>query len=278
MTREEAIDILNDERIVIWTEPDEEEIARKQNEAIDMAIESLSAEQKEEELAKDIARRMATIIENEQDMRVILKNASAEPTVIRCRTLLTDEDFKMVAKQIRETNQNVIVIPCEAEVVSTETSTETSTDLISRADAMMGARPEYLNPNDDYARGWNKAIEEYWETIKALPSADRPAKLLKDGTLKVNAQNGAEVNRVLVWGDDGCGGLYYADDRPSGEWVESLERNDTMHWFSFSGYCTNCGEWSEYLTTYCGECGAVMYALNNNGELVKHDGAKMGGE
>ena len=42
MDRKEAIDILNDERIVIWTEPDEEEIARKQNEAIDMAIEALS--------------------------------------------------------------------------------------------------------------------------------------------------------------------------------------------------------------------------------------------
>lgn len=41
MDRKEAIDILNDERIVIWTEPHEEEIARKQNEAIDMAIEAL---------------------------------------------------------------------------------------------------------------------------------------------------------------------------------------------------------------------------------------------
>lgn len=41
-------------------------------------IEALSAKQKEEDLAKDIARRMATIIENEQDMRVILK--STEPT------------------------------------------------------------------------------------------------------------------------------------------------------------------------------------------------------
>lgn len=45
MDRKEAIDILNNERIVIWTEPDEEEEeARKQNEAIDMAIESLSTE------------------------------------------------------------------------------------------------------------------------------------------------------------------------------------------------------------------------------------------
>jgi rubrerythrin len=51
-------------------------------------------------------------------------------------------------------------------------SPDSGADLISRADAMMEARPEYLNPNDDYARGWNKAIKEYWETIKALPSAE----------------------------------------------------------------------------------------------------------
>lgn len=84
------------------------------DEAKRMAIEALSREQKEEDLANDIARRMATIIENEQDMRVILKNDSTE--------------------------------------------------------------------------------------------------LLQDGTLKVNVQNGAEVSRVLVWGDDMFGGLYYADE------------------------------------------------------------------
>ena len=71
MTREEAIEVLQ----TALTAPF---IYGKYAEALDMAIESLSAEQKEEELAKDIARRMATIIENEQDMRIILKNASAD--------------------------------------------------------------------------------------------------------------------------------------------------------------------------------------------------------
>ena len=84
MTREEAIKKLN---ALAWVQggPDREEMI----EAVSMAIESLSAEAKEEDLAKDIARRMATIIENEQDMRVILKNASAEPTCKKCTDLIS---------------------------------------------------------------------------------------------------------------------------------------------------------------------------------------------
>ena len=53
-----------------------------------------------------------------------------KPTVIRCEKLLSKEDFEAVVKRIHEENQNVIVIPYEAEVVSTNTptkSTNTST-------------------------------------------------------------------------------------------------------------------------------------------------------
>ena len=78
MTREEAIEMLKALNMMLRS-PDGEPIS-DMCDALDMAIEVLSAEQNEEELAKDIARRMATIIENEQDMRVILKNASAEST------------------------------------------------------------------------------------------------------------------------------------------------------------------------------------------------------
>ena len=49
-----------------------------------------------------------------------------EPTVIRCKELLSKEDFEAVVKRIHEQNQNVIVIPCEAEVVSTNTSTKST--------------------------------------------------------------------------------------------------------------------------------------------------------
>ena len=45
---------------------------------------------------------------------------SAEPIVIRSKTLMPTNDFKEWAKRIRETNPNAVVIPCDAEVVSAE--------------------------------------------------------------------------------------------------------------------------------------------------------------
>ena len=107
MTREEAIKRLKLIDSIISCECVIREQYEMYNEAIRMAIESLSAEQKEEELAEDIARRMATIIENEQDMRVILKNASddrpTEEWKINCtdfvdwllEKVLDEEDWDM---------------------------------------------------------------------------------------------------------------------------------------------------------------------------------------
>lgn len=47
-------------------------------------------------------------------------SAEAEPTVIRSKTLMPTKDFKEWAKRVREGNPNVIVIPCDAELVSAE--------------------------------------------------------------------------------------------------------------------------------------------------------------
>lgn len=54
------------------------------------------------------------------DKLMALPSADAEPTVIRSKTLLPTKDFKEWAKRVRETNPNVIVIPCDAEVVSAD--------------------------------------------------------------------------------------------------------------------------------------------------------------
>ena len=55
---------------------------------------------------------------------------------------------------------------------------EPSEDLISREDALMQARPEYLNPQQkrlaSYNQGWNDALDEYFDRIKEIPFADRP--------------------------------------------------------------------------------------------------------
>lgn len=45
-------------------------------------------------------------------------SAEAKPTVIRSTTLMPTNDFKEWAKRVRETNPNAVVIPCDAEVVS----------------------------------------------------------------------------------------------------------------------------------------------------------------
>lgn len=46
--------------------------------------------------------------------------ALSEPTVIRSKTLMPTKDFKGWAKRVRENNPSVIVIPCDAEVVSAD--------------------------------------------------------------------------------------------------------------------------------------------------------------
>lgn len=51
------------------------------------------------------------------------------------------------------------------------------TDLIRKENALMQARPEYLNPQQkklaSYNQGWNDAVDEYFDRIKEIPCADR---------------------------------------------------------------------------------------------------------
>ena len=49
-----------------------------------------------------------------------LPSAEDKPTVIRSKTLPPTKDFKEWAKRVRDGNPNVIVIPCDAEVVSAD--------------------------------------------------------------------------------------------------------------------------------------------------------------
>lgn len=101
MTREEAMAILEVSKHMATS-------GRLYNQAIDMAIEAL---QREEAEAKGYCHR----IKPKEYF-----SADAEPTVIRSKTLMLTKDFKEWAKRIREENPNVIVIPCDAEVVSVD--------------------------------------------------------------------------------------------------------------------------------------------------------------
>ena len=77
ISRQDAIDALGEEPD-IWNDTEEEWAYRNAWVEHISAIKSLPSADMEE----DVARRIATIIENEQDMRVILKNA--EPLVLTC--------------------------------------------------------------------------------------------------------------------------------------------------------------------------------------------------
>ena len=48
----------------------------------------------------------------------VVVGRKAVQTVIRSRTFMRAEDFKEWAKRVKEENQNVIVIPCDAEVAA----------------------------------------------------------------------------------------------------------------------------------------------------------------
>ena len=90
-------------------------------------------------------------------------------------------------------------------------------DLIRREDAMMYARPEYLNPTQEklasYNQGWNNAIEMYYRQIAELPSVE------------------PTTGKWLDHSDEGyvecpfCGSLTTCEDNI-----------DELH------YCFNCGE------------------------------------
>lgn len=49
-----------------------------------------------------------------------LPSADAEPTVIRAKTFMRKEDFDKWAEDIKKQGENVICIPCDAEVVSVD--------------------------------------------------------------------------------------------------------------------------------------------------------------
>ena len=86
--------------------------------------------------------------------------------------------------------------------------------------------------------------------LEAVPSADRPTPT--HGYMWICPKCGLDVHSDF----DRCVRCgYERADRPRGAWLDSKGR------IMFSGYsanCSVCGEWSEYLTEYCGHCGARM--------------------
>lgn len=74
-----------------------------------------------EEAIADIKNNIKPVVGGKSlDMAIEALQAEAEPTVVRCKTMIPYGDFREWAKRIREDNSNVIVIPFDAEVVSAD--------------------------------------------------------------------------------------------------------------------------------------------------------------
>ena len=89
---------------------------------------------------------------------------------------------------------------------------------------------------------------------------DRVAESL-DGTLRVKVKDGTKVNRVLVWGDNTFGILYYPD-RPQGKWIKEYNGDGWNDYWDYK--CSNCGKVYKragailYDANYCPNCSAKM--------------------
>jgi len=68
-------------------------------------------------------------------------------------------------------------------------------------------------------------------------------------------QNGCPISDAVFALDKAIEAL--SADRPQGEWVSEGRVYPPTNAYH-SAYCSHCGEWSEYLTDYCGNCGADM--------------------
>ena len=107
--------------------------------------------------------------------------------------------------------------------------------------------------------------EQHKQAFDMAISALSAEEISEDGTLKVNVADGSKVKRVLVWGDNIFGGLYYPDsaEPKSGEW-EDIGYPDFDH-KNFRQYrCSVCND-SVYeqpinikYHKYCLHCGAKM--------------------
>ncbi len=48
------------------------------------------------------------------------------------------------------------------------------------------------------------------------------------------------------------------EERKTGVWLDDEDDPESVKTDGYCAYCSACKEWSEYLTAYCGSCGADM--------------------
>lgn len=134
------------------------------------------------------------------------QEAEAKPIVIRCKTLLGEDDFKRIAERIKEENQNVIVIPCDAEVVSAEAVQ--GAGRYENAMQKLREMPKYLNGvkarqikkiPPEAVQGWIPCSERLPEiACRCLVTLSN--NVVAVGTLHGDGEYEDDFGRIVSWG------------------------------------------------------------------------------
>lgn len=101
-------------------------------------------------------------------------------------------------------------------------------DLIRREDALMCARPEYLNPNQEklasYNQGWNNAIEMYYRQIAELsPAEPKVGKWEKCRVVDIKDTTITEIQYAYC------------------PICQKYHTTPYLYYFDYFKYCPNCG-------------------------------------
>ena len=126
-----------------------------------------------------------------------------------------------------------------------------SDDLIKRSD-VVGTIINHCE-NECYYRGDNWCPqcqrEEFQEAIEAVPSADRPQKVIAQITFDEEKLREIVKEAVERFKEE-----YEITDRPQGEWIIEVDANGNTY-----GKCSICGmrQYAGQLN-FCPDCGARM--------------------
>ena len=122
-------------------------------------------------------------------------------------------------------------------------------DLIKRSDAIKA-----ICENCEYYKN-EKVIND----IKAIPPADRPREVIAQVTFDEEKLREIVKEAVERFKEE-----YEIADRPQGEWKDvppnAWRFNDIVQWHE----CSACKGRSMFISNYCPNCGARMFAKDTN--------------
>lgn len=121
------------------------------------------------------------------------------------------------------------------------------TDRMTREEAIA-----YWKQRSEVLHNWLKENEYEGFLVEYVEAIDMAIEALsedisEDGTLKVKVKDGSKVNRVLVWGDNNFGGLYYPDEgnvqnmhngmdiEQAIEWCKDCQHNEVCRYYPYDG-------------------------------------------